>query len=303
MLTRVLKLMPGKQCSKATHHIHAGLNIICKGLNRMFILSLLLGVFDATVTIGASYVNTCNQTSHAYQLRRGNSHSFYTGPIPNHVLVGQGYRYVTTQWNVTCASYCLQDDACKSFNFCHSDKRCEFNSAVYARDKSDLYPSNGCEYYDERYHTECDVSTTVGDYEPSFIKRQRDEKYRLDFAVKGATDAVVWLSEQENKDKHYEIVITGWGNTHAAIRKERTPMGQNGETYVRVEKPGLMNATEYRRFWIIYDDWEIKVGQGGQDEPFMEWTDPDRRVTVSYIGIASNSGSEVKWIFYNYCDY
>ena len=54
-------------------------------------------------------------------------------------------------------------------------------------------------------YTECDVSTTVGDYEPSFIKRQRDEKYRLDFAVKGATDAVVWLSEQENKDKHYEI--------------------------------------------------------------------------------------------------
>ena len=86
------------------------------------------------------------------QIRKGTQHTFYHGPIRDHALRGKVYRSATARSEVSCAVFCLQEDACKSFNYREDAEVCELNSAVYARDKSDLQPSNGWMYFDEEYH-------------------------------------------------------------------------------------------------------------------------------------------------------
>ena len=105
----------------------------------------------ASITMG-SLGTECQQNSAVNQMRKGRPHQFYPGPIIDHVLRGKVYRTITTRTHATCAVLCLQEDACRSFNFCQHERRCELNSAVYAKDKSDLHPSNGCVYFDEEYH-------------------------------------------------------------------------------------------------------------------------------------------------------
>ena len=63
-----------------------------------------------------------------------------------------------------------------------------------------------------------------------------------------------------------------------------------------------MDGSEYRRFWISYDNGTIQVGKGGEVTPFMEWHDATRRVQVNYIGIASYVTNPVSWILYTYCN-
>ena len=94
----------------------------------------------------------CQNDSRTDQIRKGTQHTFYHGPIRDHALRGKVYRSATARSEVTCAVFCLQEDACKSFNYCEDDKVCELNSAVFTRDKSDLQPSNGWMYFDEEYH-------------------------------------------------------------------------------------------------------------------------------------------------------
>ena len=94
-----------------------------------------------------------SQPQSAHQkMRKGYQHQFYPGPIRDHALRGKTYRTATVQSHVLCALLCLHENACKSFNYCENDKLCELNRAVYAADKSDIQPSNGCYYFDEQVH-------------------------------------------------------------------------------------------------------------------------------------------------------
>ena len=126
--------------------------ILFAGYRRNHSMALLLYLTVVSWTVIASLGTQCQQNSAVNQMRKGRPHQFYPSPISDHVLRGKVYRTITTRSHATCAVLCLQEDVCRSFNFCQYERRCELNSAVYTKDKSDLYPSNGCLYFDEEYH-------------------------------------------------------------------------------------------------------------------------------------------------------
>ena len=86
------------------------------------------------------------------QMRTGVNHQFHPGPIQDYVLIGKVYSNQTARAYVTCAVFCLHEDACKSFNYCKDSKLCQLNSAVYSENKTALRPSIGCIYFDEEIH-------------------------------------------------------------------------------------------------------------------------------------------------------
>ena len=114
---------------------------------------VLLAMVIVTSVTSDAMANTCQPTSREHQMRQGITHQFHPGPIQDHVLRGSVYRNKTTSSYVMCAVLCLQDDTCKSFNYCN-DKRCELNSAMYKENKTALEPSRGCLYFDEEFHEE-----------------------------------------------------------------------------------------------------------------------------------------------------
>ena len=95
---------------------------------------------------------SCSSTMREQQMRMGVNHQFHPGPIQDHVLIGKVYRNQTARAYVTCAVFCLHEDACKSFNYCKDSKLCQLNSAVYSENKTALQPSSGCFYFDEEVH-------------------------------------------------------------------------------------------------------------------------------------------------------
>ncbi|XP_071809812.1 uncharacterized protein [Asterias amurensis] len=250
----------------------------------------------------------CQNGTRTDQIRKGTQHTFYHGPIRDHALRGKVYRSATARSKVTCAVFCLQEDACKSFNYCEDAEVCELNYAVFTRDKSDLQPSNGWMYFDEEYHgiisfvfssTECPVDVVSGNEAFNYIypRLLSSDVFRLDFSVKGTNDAHLSLSEFTDETSYYLVVIGGWINTRSVVQCERRCQTS---PYAEKSTPGIMSELEYRRFWLTYDHGTIKVGKGGEVTPFLEWHDETRRVTVNYIGITSYY-NRVNWIFYTFC--
>ena len=93
---------------------------------------------------------SCSSTIREQQMRMGVNHQFHPGHIQDHVLIGKVYRNQTARAYVTCAVFCLQEDACKSFNYCKDRKLCQLNSAVYSENKTALQPSSGCIYFEDQ---------------------------------------------------------------------------------------------------------------------------------------------------------
>ncbi|XP_046564872.1 uncharacterized protein LOC124273641, partial [Haliotis rubra] len=92
------------------------------------------------------------------------------------------------------------------------------------------------------------------------------------FKVRASNDAHVALLQDEGvTDRNiYEVVIGGWGNTQSVIR---TGM-QHANRVTARHRP--LNGTQFRDFWISWEDGVISVGTGkvvgvGM---FMSWTDP-----------------------------
>ena len=158
-----------------TTHVERDLSIKNKNLSHFFtysfqksteeLMALLQAVIIFMVAIvaiaWATFNSQCSPSFTTTKLRAREPHTFYSGPIIDHVLRGRAYRNATRHSHVTCATFCLQDVGCRSFNYCPGIKLCELNSDVFATDKSDLQPSSGCLYFDEEYHkgNETDSST------------------------------------------------------------------------------------------------------------------------------------------------
>ncbi|XP_038045815.1 C3 and PZP-like alpha-2-macroglobulin domain-containing protein 8 [Patiria miniata] len=128
--------------------------------------------------------------------------------------------------------------------------------------------------------------------------------FRLDFAVKIERDAAISLSEN---------------TTHGSIFAEMNIGGSvNGRAVMRpcyyVECPGvdathdeagLVDANEYRPFWIDYKGGVVRVGKGGQEVAFLEWDAGAHHqgvVTQVRIGIASWASANGDWVFYKFCE-
>lgn len=86
------------------------------------------------------------------------------------------------------------------------------------------------------------------------------------------------------------MFLGGWKNTKSVIRKNR-----NKPDVVEVDTPGILNAGEFRGFWIRWThDGIITVGREDEAAAFMSWEDPDR-VPFQYVGVCTGWGATGCW--------
>lgn len=113
----------------------------------------------------------------------------------------------------------------------------------------------------------------------------------LQFRVRAPNDAHVALTTSAAEvDPMYEIFIGGWGNTKSVIRKNRTK-----PDVAEVPTPNILNAGEFRGFWVKWNNGTISVGREGEFQPFINWTDSEI-VPISYIGVCTGWGATGSWI-------
>lgn len=57
----------------------------------------------------------------------------------------------------------------------------------------------------------------------------------------------------------------------------------------------ILDAGEFRGFWISWDNGKISVGKEGQDVSFLEYTDPDP-FGIGYYGVCTGWGASGTWL-------
>lgn len=70
---------------------------------------------------------------------------------------------------------------------------------------------------------------------------------------------------------------------------------------MKVDTPDFLNEGEYREFWVALDNDEVKVGKGGEFEPFMQCAVPEP-FTITHFGYSTGWGATGWWQFFGrYC--
>ncbi|XP_067668468.1 uncharacterized protein [Haliotis asinina] len=114
------------------------------------------------------------------------------------------------------------------------------------------------------------------------------------FQVRAESNVHVALLQEDGVtcSNTYEIVIGGWKNTQSVIRKGR----HNDQRVTARHRP--LSATEFRDFWISWNDGVISVGTGMTVDVgrFMSWRDPSPQ-SVRYIAVSTGCGSTGLWQF------
>ncbi|XP_075156713.1 uncharacterized protein LOC142229992 [Haematobia irritans] len=112
------------------------------------------------------------------------------------------------------------------------------------------------------------------------------------FRIRAANDAHLALTSQPNENlPMYEIFIGGWGNTKSVIRRNRQQ-----PDVVEVPTPRILQANDYRGFWIRWYNQTITVGRQGEAMAFMSYRDP-QLFPINYVGICTGWGASGSWIF------
>lgn len=110
------------------------------------------------------------------------------------------------------------------------------------------------------------------------------------FKVRSGHDAHLALSPAPvDAEPIYEIFIGGWSNAKSVIRRNHQ------KPDVEVDTPGILNAGEFRGFWIRWYDNVITVGREGEAAAFMAYEAPDL-FPVNYIGICTGWGAAGTWL-------
>lgn len=86
-----------------------------------------------------------------------------------------------------------------------------------------------------------------------------------------------------------EVFIGGWSNSKSVIRKNREK-----PDVVEAQTPGILNAGEFRGFWIRWDNNLITVGSEG-GEAFMTYDNPDG-FPINFVGVCTGWGASGSWI-------
>lgn len=116
--------------------------------------------------------------------------------------------------------------------------------------------------------------------------------YVFTFKIRAPNDAHLALTAQPAESfPMYEVFIGGWGNTKSVIRQNRQK-----PDVVEVPTPGILNANEYRGFWIRWYDQTITVGREGEAAAFMTFHDP-HMFPIQYVGICTGWGASGSWTF------
>ena len=114
----------------------------------------------------------------------------------------------------------------------------------------------------------------------------------ITFTVRACRDAHIALSKtRENvRADTYEIVIGGWGNSKAVIRR-----AVQGKPVSEVTIPDLLHCSEFRQFWISWYNGEIVVGQGslGSNE-ILRYSNSSPN-EISAVAITTGFGIEGDW--------
>lgn len=115
-------------------------------------ISLLTKMILIVVTSDA--VNAaCQPASREYQMHQGTVFTFYPSLIQDHVLKDTIYQMISASSYVVCAVHCLQNDSCKSFNYCNDKKLCQLKTANFSVNGSEIQLSAGCSHYGEEIQT------------------------------------------------------------------------------------------------------------------------------------------------------
>lgn len=111
------------------------------------------------------------------------------------------------------------------------------------------------------------------------------------FKVRAEHDAHLALTTgPAESDPMIEVFLGGWKNTKSVVRKNRTK-----PDVVEVDTPGILNAGEFRGFWIRWThDGIITVGREDEVAAFMSWEDPDH-VNFQFVGVCTGWGATGCW--------
>lgn len=111
------------------------------------------------------------------------------------------------------------------------------------------------------------------------------------FKVRAPKDAHLALTPApEDNGPIYEIFIGGWDNTKSVIRKDR----QKPEV-AEVPTPGILDAGEFRGFWIRWYDNVITVGREGEAAAFLSF-DTGSLYPVNFVGVCTGWGASGTWL-------
>ncbi|XP_038067813.1 C3 and PZP-like alpha-2-macroglobulin domain-containing protein 8 [Patiria miniata] len=126
--------------------------------------------------------------------------------------------------------------------------------------------------------------------------------FRLDFDVKIKQGASIALAEHNTDESVFaEINIGGRVNTLANVRPCYLICLDIVATH---EEQGLVNASEYRPFWIDYKGGVVRIGKGGQEAAFVEWDAGayhQRVPTRVHFGVSSWGNAEGYWKLHQKC--
>jgi len=108
----------------------------------------------------------------------------------------------------------------------------------------------------------------------------------LRFQVKAAHDVHLIFSSTDDAEASpcVEIFLGAWEGTASAVRFNKT------DDLCKVDTPDLLSEDEYREFWVALDHDQIRVGKGGEWEPFMSCPCPEP-FPVTHFGYSTGYGA------------
>uniref|UniRef100_A0A1I8NZK1 Farnesoic acid O-methyl transferase domain-containing protein n=1 Tax=Stomoxys calcitrans TaxID=35570 RepID=A0A1I8NZK1_STOCA len=112
------------------------------------------------------------------------------------------------------------------------------------------------------------------------------------FKIRAPNDAHLALTSQpKERLPMYEVFIGGWANTKSVIRRNRQQ-----PDVVQVATPKILSSSEYRGFWIRWQEQTITVGRAGESMAFMTYKDP-QLFSINYVGLSTGWGASGTWSF------
>ena len=137
------------------------------------------------------------------------------------------------------------------------------------------------------------------DYTPFFMNSQLGPMKAVQFTVRASNDAHVAFFDHDLNDaawtgnghEHYEIAISGWGNTQSVIRESA-----QGTNVAVADTTGFLSPSEDRPFWASALNGLVRLGTGSVvgHNVILEWQDPDP-INPQYAAVSTGWGSTGTW--------
>uniref|UniRef100_A0A182WQL7 Farnesoic acid O-methyl transferase domain-containing protein n=1 Tax=Anopheles minimus TaxID=112268 RepID=A0A182WQL7_9DIPT len=142
-------------------------------------------------------------------------------------------------------------------------------------------------------------STPIARLDPIELETEDKLEYRfvpagngvVNFKVRAPNDAHIALTTNpQESDPMLEVFIGGWKNTKSVIRKNRTK-----PDVTELETPDILNAGEFRGFWIRWQDNVITVGNEGSAAAFLSYENPEP-FPINSVGFCTGWGATGSWL-------